>query len=140
MTDSLKSLYESAQNEPFAKTMGIECVEVGEGSARLRMKVTPEMANLFGFCHGGAIFSLMDDAFQLACNSRGVAAYALNLSITYIRGAKISEILTATANEITITGRTGTYSLETRGGDGSLVAVSQAVAYRKNTPPPFIKR
>jgi acyl-CoA thioesterase len=131
-------LLSAASTEPFALKMGIRCIEAGEGGAKLEMLVTDDMLNLFGMCHGGAIFGLIDDAFQIACNSRGVAAYALNLSVTYIRGVKIGEVLTAQAEEISLTNRTGNYTVQVKGTDGSLVAVSQAIAYRKKTPPPFL--
>ena len=121
----------AAAREPFALKMGIKCIEAGGGTAKLEMTVAEDMTNLFGMCHGGAIFGLIDDAFQIACNSRGMAAFALNLSITYVRGAEIGEKLLADAEEVSLTPRTGTYNVKVTGGDGSLVATSQAIAYRK---------
>lgn len=132
------ALKSAAALEPFALKMGIKCLGAGHGTATLEMTVTEDMANLFGMCHGGAVFGLMDDAFQIACNSRGVAAYALNISITYVRGAQIGEKLRAEASEIALTTRTGTYSVRVTGDDGSLVATSQAIAYRKKSLPSFL--
>ena len=48
--------------------LGIELLEVGEGSARIAMTVRPEMLNGFGIAHGGMIFAFADSAFALACN------------------------------------------------------------------------
>jgi acyl-CoA thioesterase len=133
-----KALEIAAKTEPFALKMGIKCEEVGEGSARTSMTVEEGMLNLFGMAHGGAIFSLMDDAFQLACNSRGKTAYALNVSTVFIKGAQVGDKLTAVASEVSLTHRTGTYELKVKNGEGELIATAQAVAYRKKEAPPFL--
>lgn len=134
-----ETMKKAAGEGRYARKLGIVCEEVGPGTARASMVVTDDMMNLFGMAHGGAIFSLMDDVFQLACNSRGLAAFALNVSTTFIRGAEAGDRLTAEAVEIALTARTGTYELKVRDDKGRIVAAAQAVAYRKKDPPPFIK-
>lgn len=133
------AILKAAAEEPFARRMGIVCHDAGPGYAKCEMTVTPEMINLFGMAHGGAIFSLIDEAFQVACNARGTTAYALNLSVTYIRGAAPGERLSAEARELALTPRTGTYEIRVVGEDGTLVATAQALAYRKKDPPPFLR-
>lgn len=134
----LSEMRRAAEKEKYAAMMGITCEEVGLGYARASMTVEENMLNLFGMAHGGAIFSLMDDVFQLACNSRGQAAYALNVSSTFIKGVAAGERLVAEAREIALTNRTGTYELKVMDEQGRLVAVAQAIAYRKKDPPPFL--
>ncbi len=138
----LNSTFETMKNlsldEPLARTMGIKCLEVGEGSAACSMTVTEGMKNLFGTAHGGAIFALMDEAFQLACNTRGSASYALNVSVTYVAAARVGDSIRAVAREISTTSRTGVYEITAQRGDGALIATAQAVAYRKKEPPPFL--
>ncbi len=133
-----KAVQKAASKGKYASKLGIVCEEVMPGYARAAMTVTDEMLNLFGMAHGGAIFSLMDDVFQLACNSRGLAAFALNVSTTFIKGAEAGDRLTAEASEIALTTRTGTYELKVRDDKGRILAAAQAVAYRKKEPPPFI--
>lgn len=133
-----ENMKKAALEGKYAKKLGIVCEEVGPGTARASMMVTGDMMNLFGMAHGGAIFSLMDDVFQLACNSRGLSAFALNVSTTFIKGAVAGDRLTAEAVEIALTARTGTYELKVRDANGEIVAAAQAVAYRKKDPPPFI--
>ena len=117
-------------DEPYGKLLGIEVVEVGEGTARVEMKVRPELDNMFGGTHGGALFSLLDEAFQLACNSHGVLAVALNVSITYVARPNADTTLQATATETHRTNRTASYLCEIREKDGKLIATAQALAYR----------
>jgi acyl-CoA thioesterase len=118
-------------SEPYAGLLGIEVVEVGEGSARVRMRVRPELANIFGSTHGGALFSLIDEAFQLACNAHGILSVALNVSITYVSPPAAAALLEASAAEVYRTKRTSSYMCEIRDPEtGKLVATAQALAYR----------
>jgi len=48
------------------------------------MTFTPDMENMFGMAHGGAIFSLIDAAFEVASNSHGTMAVALNMNVYYL--------------------------------------------------------
>jgi len=118
-------------SEPYAGLLGIEVMEIGEGSARVRMRTRPELANIFGSTHGGALFSLIDEAFQLACNAHGILSVALNVSITYVAPPTGAAFLEATAHEMYKTRRTSSYVCEIRDPDsGKLVATAQALAYR----------
>ncbi len=138
MGDTAKTILEAAAAEPFGKMLGITCHEAGEGSARCSMVITGEMLNIFGMAHGGAIFSLIDDVFQLACNSRDKVAYALNVSTTYVSGAAPGDTLTAVGREVSLTNRTGLYEVIVKNQDGTLIASSQALAYRKKEETPFV--
>jgi acyl-CoA thioesterase len=131
-------LKDLSNGEPFANLLGIRCLKVRPGYALCEMEVAETMKNLFGTAHGGAIFGLLDEAFQLACNSRGCTAYALNISVTYITAARPGNLLTAEAIEVSTTARTGVYQLKVTLKDGTLVASAQAIAYRKKEPPPFL--
>lgn len=125
------NLLSKSRTEPFAEMLGMEAVEVGKGFAKVRMKVRPELRNIFGSTHGGALFALIDEAFQLACNSHGVLAVALNVSVTYVARPDPDSTLEATATEQYITKRTASYLCETVDlGSGELLATAQALAYR----------
>ena len=109
----------------------MEVVEVGDGSARVRMRVRPELENIFGSTHGGALFSLIDEAFQVACNVHGILSVALNVSVTYVSAPRAESVLEACAAETYKTNRTSSYLCEIRDvEDGRLIATAQALAYR----------
>ena len=136
--DGLERIVAASRKEPYATTLGLRCTDVQPGYARVELDVTPALVNLFGCAHGGAVFSLLDEAFQLACNSHGVSAYALNVNVTYVKGAAPGDRLVAEARELALTRKTATYLLEVRTSKGDLIAHAQSVAYRTGGVPPFI--
>jgi acyl-CoA thioesterase len=128
----------AARKEPFAREMNIEVVRAGDGEAVVRMRTAPRMTNIFGMIHGGAIFSLVDEAFQLACNSHGTVSLALNVNITYVAPPKLGSLLTAEAKEVSCSKRIGVYQIKVTDESGELIATAQAIAYRKKDPLPFL--
>lgn len=124
-------LMERSKTEPYSRLLGIEVADVGPGSAVVRMRVNPELSNIFGSTHGGALFSLIDEAFQLACNTHGVLSVALNVSITYVSAPAPGCVLEARATEMHRTRRTASYLCEIKEREGGkLIATAQALAYR----------
>jgi len=101
---------------------GMELVEVTEGGATLALTVEPHHANGHGICHGGVTFSLADSAFAFACNSRNRNTVAQSNTITYIAPGRIGDRLTATAREISLTGRSGIYDVTVTNQNGTVIA------------------
>lgn len=125
-----RELINRSEAEPFGQMLGIEVVHVGLGTATVRMRVNSEFRNMFGATHGGALFSLIDEAFQLACNTHGVLFVALNVSITYVSVPVVGCMLEARATEVHKTRRTSSYLCEIRDLDNDkLIATAQALAY-----------
>jgi len=48
------------------------------------MSFMEDMENIFGMAHGGALFALIDESFEVASNSHGTMAVALNMNVNYI--------------------------------------------------------
>jgi acyl-CoA thioesterase len=105
-----------------SQRLGIELVDVGEGTAVLRMTVTKAMVNGHGIAHGGYVFLLADSAFACACNSHGPVTVASGADVTFVAPAYEGDVLTATAEEVTRFGRSGVYDVSVRRGD-EVVAV-----------------
>ncbi|MGI3186042.1 hydroxyphenylacetyl-CoA thioesterase PaaI [Nioella aestuarii] len=101
---------------------GMEIVEVTEGRATLALTVEAHHANGHGICHGGVTFSLADSAFAFACNSRNQNTVAQSNTITYVAPGRIGDRLTATAREISMTGRSGIYDVTVTNQDGTVIA------------------
>ncbi len=125
------------EREPFAKKFGIRLLEIGPGYSKVQMKFTPDMENLFGMAHGGALFALIDEAFETASNSHGTLAVALNMNITYIAAVHPGSTITAEAVEISLTRKTAGYEIKARDEKDRLIAACQALVYRKGSPTPF---
>lgn len=54
---------------PYARHLGVEIMEKGEGFARLRLPYRKELTNPVGKIHGGAIASMADTAMAVAVSS-----------------------------------------------------------------------
>ena len=118
------------RDTPLLKTLGIELVAWLPGSATLKMTPTEDHGNLAGTVHGGVLFSFADAAFEIACNSYGRLAVALETSCHYSKPAKIGEPLTTGASEVARSRRTASYRIDVRDGNGDLVAWYMCLAYR----------
>ncbi len=102
--------------------MGITLESIGPGSATMSMVVREDQLNGHGICHGGIIFTLADSAFAYACNSYNQTALAQHNVISYISPGQPGERLTATASEVSKTGRNGIYDVRVTGEDGRSIA------------------
>lgn len=116
--------------DAFAKLLGIEIVESGVGCAKVRMVVTAQHRNGLGMVHGGAIFTLADYAFAVACNSHGHASVAINANISYVKAAK-GAVLCALAEEVAVDGKLGSCLVRVVDEDGTVVALFQGLSYKK---------
>ncbi len=99
-----------------SRDLGMELLEVGEGSAVLRMTVGRSMINGHGIAHGGYVFLLADSAFACACNSRGVVTVAAGADISFVATVREGDVLVATAAERVAFGRSGIYDVTVRRG------------------------
>ena len=138
MDDVLKSLKEHFDKEPYAKLLGIKLTELEEGRAVVEMKLSADDNNLLGATHGGAIFSLIDAAFELTVNSHGTIAVALNVSINYINPVSAGETIYAEGIEVSKSNRIATCRIVVKGEDGRIIATCQTMAYRKKDKLPFL--
>ena len=133
-----EAIRKRVEEEPYAKKMGLKLVEVDSGYSLVEMKFTEDMENVFGMAHGGAIFSLIDEAFEVASNSHGTVAVALSMSVTYVSSPKKGDTLFAEGREVSRSNRVATYSIQVKTDGGDLIAICQALVYRKRDPLPFL--
>jgi len=135
----LEAIRQRVANEPFAKQLGLKLLKLESGYALVEMDFTDDMANIFDMPHGGAIFSLIDEAFEISCNTHGTVAVALNVAVTYNRSPTKRAVLRAESKEIHRSAKTATYDIRvTEGENNILIATCQALAYRKKEKLPFL--
>lgn len=115
---------------PMYATMGIRLLDWGPGWARLSLATSKGLGNLAGSLHGGATFTLADAAFEVACNSWGRMAVALETTCHYHHPAPLGSAITADAWEVSRGGRTATYRLQVSDDDGRVLVSYLALAYR----------
>jgi acyl-CoA thioesterase len=105
------------KDDDASKGLGMEVLRIGPGEATLAMTVKPHMVNGHGITHGGFIFLLADSAFAFACNSHNERVVAAQSNISFIKPGKLGDRLTATAREISRTGRSGIYDVRVSSDD-----------------------
>jgi acyl-CoA thioesterase len=118
------------QDDPWARTLGIEYLEIRLGFCRLGLTLQPHMVNFQGFPHGGVIFSIADIAFGTACNSHGEPAVALSMTISFMTAVTAGSRLLAEAREVKQGRRAGFYQVTVTTEAGTLVAQVHCVAHR----------
>ncbi|MFT7772431.1 hydroxyphenylacetyl-CoA thioesterase PaaI [Roseateles sp.] len=117
-------------DDAASRMLGLQIAEIAPGRAVLTMAVRPDMLNGFAICHGGLIATLADSAFAFACNSRNALTVASGFGIDILKSAKLNDVLTATAEETSLAGRTGLYDITVRNQNGDLIAMFRGRSYR----------
>ena len=140
MDDKVRNAITNAmKRETFARAMKMQLVELQDGHSVVEMTFTPEnMCNIHDRAHGGALFGLMDEAFEAACHTKGTIAVALNMNVTFVTSPKPGSKLHAEANQISDTRETACYAIKITDPDGNIIATSQALAYQTGKPIPFL--
>jgi len=110
----------------FAVLLGMCVVEARDGYARVEMDCTGKM-NPDGVAHGGAVFSLADQAFGIAANCTGVHRVAVSVHIQYL--APATGALVAIAQRVSDNGRYDTYRVVISDGT-RVIATFDGVAFR----------
>jgi acyl-CoA thioesterase len=134
-----EAIYRAVEKEPFARALKMELVALDEGHSVVEMAYDPAaMDNIYERAHGGAIFALIDEAFETACQTHGTIAVALNVNVTYVTSPEAGARLRAEAREVSKTNKTAAYDIKVTDQDGQIIASCQALAFRTGKPIPFL--
>jgi acyl-CoA thioesterase len=115
----------------FSQWLGIDVLETGTGTSKLKMKVRKEMLNGFGIAHGGITYCLADSALAFASNSHGTKAVSVETSISHLVSVADGDELIAEAKEEHRSNKIGVYSVKiTRSADNATVALFKGTVYR----------
>jgi len=106
-----------------SKMLGMQVLAVGPGTALLSMTVRADMLNGHELCHGGLVATLADSAFAYACNAYNEVTVAAGFDINLLVGARLGDVLTARAVEVSKAGRSGVYDIAVSNQRGEVVAV-----------------
>ncbi len=88
------------EENTYAKTIGLEMLELREGYAEGRIPVKEESKNPLGTMHGGCLYSLADIVSGTAATLRGNYVTTVSGEFSYLRPAVDTEYVTAKAREI----------------------------------------
>lgn len=109
-------------NDRASQHLGMQIDHIAPGQATLSMTVTEAMTNGHDNGHGGYIFTLADSGFAFACNTYNAVTVGQQASINYVAPARLGDRLTATAREVSRSGRSGVYDVNITNQDGQQVA------------------
>lgn len=133
------AIHQAVETEPFARLLNMELVELSADFSAVEMTYNPEaMDNIYQRTHGGAVYALIDEAFETVSQTDGTIAVALNVNVTYVASPVPGTRLRAEARAVSRTRKTAGYDIRVTGGEGGLIATCQALAYRTGKPIPFL--
>ncbi len=120
--------------QPFARLVGTELTEFGDGAATLIIEIQPEHGQQFGFVHGGVLAYAADNALTFAAGTvLGPNVLTGGFTITYLRPAQ-GERLRVHATVLGATRRQAVTHCdvyaETEGEEPVLCAVAQGTTRR----------
>jgi acyl-CoA thioesterase len=118
------------QKDKYAELTGIKLLDVSDGRAKAMLEITENHLNSAGTVHGGVIFTLADFTFEVASNSYGTLAVAINAQISFFKAVSAG-VLYAEAKELALHPKLASYSIDVTNENGELIASFQGMVYRK---------
>ena len=123
------------KDDRASKALGMQVVAVGPGTATLVMTVRDDMLNGHDICHGGLVTTLADSAFAFACNAYNEVTVASGFDVNLLAAARRGDVLTASAVEVSKSGRTGVYDITVTNQRGERVAAFRGRSYTMKGKP-----
>jgi acyl-CoA thioesterase len=116
--EGFESVARMLEDDVASSAVGIELVDLGLGTATVRMTLRNDMVNGHAIGHGGYVFLLADTAFACACNTHGPVTVAAGADINFLMPVHAGDQLSARAVERIRQGRSGIYDVTvSRGSD-----------------------
>ena len=123
------------KDDRASRSLGMQVLAVGPGSATLTMTVREDMLNGHDICHGGLVTMLADSAFAYACNAYNEVTVASGFDVNLIAAAHRGDVLTAVVAEVAKAGRTGVYDVTVSNQRGEPLAAFRGRSYTMKGKP-----
>jgi acyl-CoA thioesterase len=134
-----EAIFKAVEEEPFAQALQMELVELADGYSLVHMIYESEkMNNIYARAHGGALYALIDEAFETAGQTDGTIAVALNVNVTYVSSPDPNQRLQAEARRVSQTKKTASYDIKVTDQNDQVIALCQALAFRTGKAIPFL--
>ena len=115
--------------------MGMHVAAIGPGSCTMTMTVREDMLNGYGTCQGGLLAALADSCFAFACNAYDEITVASGFNVEIVAPGRLGDVLTATAVEVSKTGRLGVYDVDVRNQRDERVVAFRGRSYTMKGKP-----
>jgi acyl-CoA thioesterase len=117
------------EDDQATRWIGIRITAIGPGTATAEMTVAAHMLNGHAIAHGGLITTLADSAFAFACNAYNELTVASGFDVNLMASARLGDVLTAQAQELHKSGRTGVYDIAVVNQHGERIAAFRGRSY-----------
>ncbi|MEO5585539.1 MAG: hotdog fold thioesterase [Flavobacteriales bacterium] len=118
------------EEDALSHWLAIEIISVSPGACELRMTVREEMNNGFQITHGGISYCVADSALAFASNSHGIHAVSIETSISHVKPVRSGDVLTAKAEELSLSNRIAVYQIPVVNQEGTTVALFKGTVFR----------
>lgn len=99
----------------------------GRGTVAGRIRLHQRCAGPPGYCHGGIIATILDEAMAKLNKLHGVTAVTAHLAIDYLRPVPLGQNITVEAREKRVSGRRRFREAEVRDKEGTVLARGSGV-------------
>ncbi len=120
------------EGDMMAKNEGVKLIEVTPEYAITELTVEKRHLNAGGVCHGAAIFLLADFALAAVTNATGKLSFAISNTITYHKGGKLGDVLTAHAKMAASHPKLPYSIISITNQNGELIATCTGTCYSKS--------
>ncbi|MDR2761144.1 MAG: PaaI family thioesterase [Planctomycetaceae bacterium] len=123
---------ERFQKDHFAtKVVGVEVIEARPGYAKTLLRVEPKHYNAVGIVQGGAIFTLSDFTFAVACHvGHNDTLVAIECNISFLKPVSAG-VIYAEANQIAESRSLAYYEVNVTNESEELIAKFHSRAFRR---------
>ena len=115
--------------------MGMRVAAIGPGTCTMTMTVREDMLNGYGTCQGGLLAALADSCFAFACNAYDEITVASGFNVEIVAPGRLGDVLTATAVEVSKSGRMGVYDVDVRNQRDERVVAFRGRSYTMKGKP-----
>ena len=115
--------------------LGMQVAAIGPGTCTMTMTVREDMLNGYGTCQGGLLAALADSCFAFACNACNEITVASGFNVEIVAPGRLGDVLTATAVEISKSGRMGVYDVDVRNQRDERVVAFRGRSYTMKGKP-----
>ncbi|QGT99249.1 hypothetical protein SYNTR_0656 [Candidatus Syntrophocurvum alkaliphilum] len=95
-----KHIKESIDATPYYRTLGMYLKTIYSGYAEIAVQTKQDHTNPIGMIHGGLIMSIADAAMGNSIRSLGIKAVTVDMSTSFLDGAKINDEIIAVGKVI----------------------------------------
>lgn len=132
--EKLRALYHT---NPFVRLLDIVIDDAGPGWAKSHMLVRPELVNMAGYLHGGALETLVDNLCGVAGRTLGKDVVTQNIALSYIKNIREGDTAHAETRILHNGNRTIVMKFEAVSDSGALLCEGTATMFVKRTDENF---